>query len=123
MENVPLSDILGQSSDDDRSTMLVLYSLSECEPCETALEALRLVERENPSHTIKLVKIDRNDKKELGRAVMNGISKFPRIDLINEGAVLGSIVGIGSEESAETLKMRILELGRSEQIETGVRAA
>jgi hypothetical protein len=107
MQEMFLSDALA-SKFEDGVINIVLFSLSSCEPCEIALDALSSLEIDGMDNVRRvIVKIEREDKREVGKAVMNGISSFPRIDVLDGRNLLSSVVGVGPAETAEMLKERI----------------
>lgn len=94
MKDVSLDDALTKTFHLDAETTLLLYSVSGCLPCDIMEQAISSLEI-NTFRNLQLlrVKLDQQNKRELGKAVLNGISSFPRLDLFVGTNLSRSMVG------------------------------
>lgn len=94
MQDVSIDDVLAKTFHVNAEATLVFYSVSGCTPCETMERAILSLEmnRRNDMQLLR-VKLNQEDKRELGKAVLNGVSSFPRLDLFAGQELSRSMIG------------------------------
>lgn len=94
MQDVSIDDVLAKTFHVGAAFTLVFYSISGCAPCDAIERALLTLGVSNDKDIQVLrVKLDQEDKRELGKAVLNGVSSFPRLDLFMGQELSRSMVG------------------------------
>lgn len=113
MKDVSLDEALAKQFHLDACKTLIFYCISDCPPCDYIERAIISIDRSSRDGLqILRVKLDREDKRVLGKAVLNGVSSFPRLDLFKgqelSRSMVGSIVDADDGEAEEKIA-RFLE--------------
>lgn len=108
IESIDIKEALTGSFTERSANVAILYSLTNCPPCEAMMRSIDSYKDDDRSGvSFFLVKIEKEDKRAVGKAVLNGISSFPRLDYYENGTLLKSMKGVPENTTQPQLNVEV----------------